>query len=78
MSKRGVFWVIDDDNCGKALIAEVFREEAMIGISKSGNNYNHRLLWDYIKHHGCNKPYDYYPWGRVELSNKGKPDHIHE
>ncbi len=73
MSKIGVFWVIDDDNCGKALIAEVFREDAMIGISKSGNNYNHRLLWDYIKPHGCNKPYDYYPRGRAELSKKGKP-----
>lgn len=48
MSKRGVFWVMDDDILGKVLIAEVFREDATVGISKSGNNYNHRLLWDYI------------------------------
>ena len=28
---------------------------------------------DYVKPKGCNKPYDYYPRGRVEQSNKGKP-----
>ena len=36
-------------------------------------NYNHRLLWDHVKPKKCNKAFDYYPRGRVELSNKGKP-----
>ncbi len=66
--ERGVFWVID----GK-LLTVPYDENANVGISKSGNNYNHRHLWDYVKPHKCNKPFDYYPRGRVEISNKGKP-----
>lgn len=63
---RGVFWLID----GK-IFAVPYDADASFGISKSGDNYNHRLLWDYVKPKGCNKPYDYYPRGRVEQSNKG-------
>ena len=65
---RGVFWLID----GK-IFAVPYDDGASFGISKSGDNYNHRLLWDYVKSKGCNKPYDYYPRGRGEQSNKGKP-----
>ncbi len=65
--KRGVFWVVD----GELLVA-IYDENAAVGISKSGDNYNHRLLWDYIKPKKCNKSFDYYPRGRVEVSNKGK------
>ena len=43
------------------------------GVAKSGNNYNHKLLWDHVKPKKCNKPYYYYPRGRLEFSNKGKP-----
>ncbi len=67
--KRGVFWLLDDGE----LLAIPFDEESTIGLSKAGNNYNHKLLWDYVKPRGCNKPFDYYPRGRVELSNKGQP-----
>ena len=66
--KCGVFWVIDGE-----LLAAPYDERASVGIAKSGNNYNHRLLWDYVKPPKCNKPFDYYPRGRVEISNKGKP-----
>ena len=72
MQKRGVFWVIDE-NSEKIIIAKTFEDGTNIGVSKSGNNYNHRLLWDYIKPHGCNKPYNYYPRGRVEINRKNKP-----
>ena len=65
---RGVFWLIDED-----ILAVPYDENAVFGIAKSGNNYNHRLIWDYIKPKRCNKPFDYYPRGRVELSNKGHP-----
>lgn len=68
-SKRGVFWLIEDDE----LLAYTYEEGATIGVSKSGNNYNHKLLWEHVKPRGCNKPFDYYPRGRVEISNKGKP-----
>ena len=27
----------------------------------------------HVKPRKCNKPFDYYPMGRVEFSNKGKP-----
>lgn len=67
-SKRGVFWLID----GELLVCP-YDENATEGVSKSGDNYNHRLLWDHVKPRKCNKPFDYYPRGRVEFSNKGKP-----
>ena len=66
-AKRGVFWLIE----GELLIA-LYDENATEGIAKSGDNYNHRLLWDHIKPAKCSKPFDYYPRGRVEISNKGK------
>lgn len=65
---RGVFWIIDDE-----LLAFPFTDEYSEGIAKSGNTYNHKKLWNEIKPRGCNKPYNYYPRGRVEITNKGKP-----
>ena len=65
---RGIFWLVEDE-----LLTRVYNESATEGIAKSGDNYNHRLLWEYVKPWKCNKPYDYYPRGRVEISNKGKP-----
>ncbi len=65
---RGVFWVID----GK-LLAFPFIEDAEYGVAKSGTTYNHKKLWDHIKPKKCNKPFDYYPRGRVEFNGKGKP-----
>ena len=65
---RGVFWVIDDE-----LLAFPFMEDDVNGIAKSGNTYNHKKLWPDVRPRGCNKPYNYYPRGRVDFSNKGKP-----
>lgn len=65
---RGVFWVIDDE-----LVAYPFIEGDTMGIAKSGVTYNHKLLWEDIKPRGCKKPYNYYPRGRVDFSNKGNP-----
>lgn len=64
---RGVFWIIDGE-----LLAFPFYEDSAVGIAKSGNTYNHKKLWSDIKPRGCNKPYNYYPRGRVDISNKGK------
>ena len=66
--KRGVFWLIDDN-----ILAIPYDPESTYGIAKSGDNYNHRLLWDYVKPKKCNKPFDYYPRGRVEIDNKDRP-----
>ena len=65
---RGVFWVVD----GK-LLAFPFREGAQLGVAKSGNTYNHRLLWEHVKPQGCKKPFDYYPRGRVEITRQDVP-----
>lgn len=64
---RGVFWVIDD-----GLFAYPFVDDFNEGVAKSGNTYNHKLLWPYVKPAGCNKPYNYYPRGRVDITNSGK------
>lgn len=62
---RGVFWVID----GKVVSYPFYGDS--VGRSKSGTTYNHKLLW---KELGLSKkPYNYYPRGRVDFTNKGKP-----
>lgn len=65
-SEKGVFWVIDGE-----LLAIPFDENSVFGISKSGNNYNHRSLWEHVKPPKCNKGYDYYHRGRVEINSRG-------
>lgn len=67
-SSRGVFWVIDD-----ILYAYPFFDTATDGVAKSGNTYNHKKLWEFVKPEGCNKAFDYYPRGRVDFNGKGKP-----
>ena len=64
---RGVFWVIDG-----LLFAFPFMDNITEGVAKSGNTYNHKRLWSSVKPKGCNCPYNYYPRGRVEITNKGK------
>lgn len=65
---RGVFWIVDGE-----LLAFPFIENSLDGVAKSGNTYNHKRLWPDIKPRGCNKSYNYYPRGRVDITNKGKP-----
>ena len=62
---RGVFWLVDGE-----LLAYPFYEDSYLGAAKSGNTYNHKKLWKEISH--SNKPYNYYPRGRVDISNKRK------
>ena len=64
---KGVFWLIDDN-----LVSFPFDGQFVDGISKSRDTYNHRKLWEYVRPKGCAKDFDYYPRGRVELTNKGR------
>lgn len=64
---RGVFWIID----GK-LFAFPYSEEYSCGIAKSGVTYNHKKLWKEVNPKSSNVPYNYYPRGRVEITNRGK------
>ena len=65
IAKRGVFWLVDGE-----LLAFPFDENDTEGVAKSGNTYNHKLLWEAKK--PCNKPFDYYPRGRVEITKSGE------
>lgn len=58
-------------NC--SLLCVPSREEFRQRLAKSGNTYNHKLVWEYVKPPKCNKPFDYYPRGRVDFTPKGKP-----
>ena len=64
---RGVFWDVDGE-----LLAFPFVEGDQVGVAKTGLTYNHKNLWPHIKPKGCNKGFDYYPRGRVEIGNRGQ------
>ena len=65
---QGVFWVIDNN-----LLAIPFdKSKYPYGIAKSGDTYTHEKLWKYVKLQNCNKPYNYYPRGRVFKGTKSK------
>ena len=64
---KGVFWVIDGE-----LLAFPFDGAYPEGIAKSGDTYNHKNLWKSVCPKGCNKPYNYYPRGRVEVTKQQK------
>lgn len=63
---RGVFWIVD----GKVLSFPFYNDINSPGVAKSGLTYNHKNLWPDVKPKGCNKPYNYYPRGRVEIGKK--------
>lgn len=52
------------------LIAYPFYESNTDAVSKSGLTFNHKRLWKELRI--SNKPYNYYPRGRVDFTNKGK------
>ena len=62
---NGVFWDID----GELLAFPYYDGYYTDGIAKSGDTYNHKKLWPDIKPNKCNKPYNYYPRGRVVVGN---------
>lgn len=66
--KRGVFWLI-----GGKLFAYPFDGSYPDGIAKSGNTYNHKKLWDSLRPAGRHVPFDWYPRGRVEITNQNEP-----
>jgi len=62
---NGIFGIVDDK-----LFTIPFRENKhYIGVAKSKNTYNHKLWWQ--NNSNSNKPYNYYPRGRVHFDNKG-------
>lgn len=71
LSSNGVFWIIDDQN--KILAYPFGSVDSVDGIAKSGNTYNHKRVWNDLKPYGSKVTYNYYPRGRVDWDNKGRP-----
>lgn len=67
---RGIFWIKDVDNPTNELFFKIPTNEYGNSDgnynSKNGNTYNHKLTWKDLHH---NKPFNYYPRGRVEIRN---------
>ncbi len=76
---KGVFWIVDRKNLEENdfYIFKILTDrDGNISASyddlnsKKGDNYNHRLTWQSLpKDLTHNKPYNYYPRGRIEIKN---------
>ena len=81
MIYKGVFWIKDicdiensaiciKENCsldGTFIDTHNINENM---LSKSGDNFNHQKVWNLLSRDITeNKPYNYYPRGRVEIKN---------
>ena len=70
-ARNGIFWIIDDEN--KLLAYPFGSVDSFEGVAKSGNTYNHKRLWNELKPRGSKLTFNYYPRGRVDWDNKGRP-----
>ena len=64
---KGVFWLIEGN-----ILAVPYDEKFSYGVSRSGDTYVHKKIWEYVKPEGCKQTYNYYPRGRVEVKKTGK------
>jgi hypothetical protein len=78
----GIFWILSDNNDLSERILLIFpipcdsngtpkNTHSVELNSKSGNSYNHKKIWENEMKSAPyrNKKYNYYPRGRVEISN---------
>ena len=76
---KGIFWITDIDNINSSQLyfqipcSSNGLPDNDVNVeysSKSGNNFNHKNTWNKLTKKETNgKDYDYYPRGRVEISN---------
>lgn len=73
---KGVFWITGEQSeqyffripCNS--IGDITGATEYPLCSKDGTNYNHKILWSLLpKSFTGNKPFDYFPRGRVEIRN---------
>lgn len=80
-SAQGVFWIVDleDLDNNKRYCFPIYCDAEGIIINKSsynlnaksGTTFNHELLWAELPEADTlGEPFDYYPRGRVQISNK--------
>ena len=70
-ASNGIFWILDDEN--KLLAYPFGSVDSFEGIAKSGTTYNHKRLWNELKPGSSKLTFNYYPRGRVDWDNKGRP-----
>ena len=77
---KGIFWITDLEDVDKNDLYFQIQVDFLGNIdpsvdrirlnSKNNDNYNHKNLWnDLSSRQTHNKPFDYYPRGRVEITN---------
>ena len=71
---KGVFWYAPDK--GELIVKKVACDSNGTALelteytSKSGDNFNHKIEWSKFLHFTTKgKPYNFYPWGRVEIKS---------
>lgn len=67
---KGVFWIITQ-NRSTSLLAFPFKGDETVGVAKSGDTFNHELLWNSLKPK-MKQPFNYYPRGRVDFNSFGE------
>ena len=76
--QRGIFWIKDTEGFSDTVVVKaecdangVFIElPNMSLLSRSGEEFNHQAAWNtFPKQKTENKPYNYYPRGRVQIKN---------
>ena len=78
---KGIFWItdIDDPIMGNLYFTIPVEPDGTIDPSvdrmslnsKNNDNYNHKKVWENLGSKATNnKSFDYYPRGRVEISNR--------
>ena len=66
---KGVFWLID----GEIFAFPFYDSYQGQGIAKTGGTFNHKKLWLEVRpQHYSKLPYNYFPRGRVDFTNKGQ------
>jgi len=77
---KGIFWITDLEDIGANQLYFQIPVDAYGNIdlefdrmclnSKNADNYNHKNVWGELSSKEThNKPFDYYPRGRVEIAN---------
>ena len=80
MLYKGIFWIVNrkyiESNMAYCIKLSCdingipLNELECEGVSKSGDNYNHKKYWEILDRKLTNnKSYNYYPRGRVEIKN---------
>jgi hypothetical protein len=79
---RGIFWIPDVNNVGSSNLYFTIPCDVFVDIndpefhipdsmsSTGSDNYNHQRVWNSLdRRYTKGKPFNYYPRGRVEISN---------